>query len=108
MKLEEGENIQWIEDNEVDHSRKRRVHTNSVISGKRTMFSPEDLTVETDLWDGNPSVNKKSWPVSEYFDDDLNHRDYLLNRGRNSRVRHRLRRFFEDDDLDITLEVRGD
>lgn len=103
MKINENENIIDRDDNNVDYSRKRRVHKNSGISGKYDRFSPEDLIVETDTWDGNPSVNKKSWPLGDMFSDDINYRHYLLNKGKSHRKHRRLRNFFRTNDLDIDI-----
>lgn len=74
----------WRDDHNVDFSRKRRVcRNNSGISSEYQEFSPEDQTIEVSHeMEGNPSINKETFPISDHFEDYLNDRSYRLNRGR--------------------------
>ncbi len=74
----------WRDDNTVDFSRKQRVYrNNNGVSSWTIDFSPEDQTVEVE-WgmEINPSTNKKTYPISDHFEDILNYRSDRLNRGR--------------------------
>lgn len=84
MKLgqRKGEDI-YKDDHNVDFCRKKMVHDNSLISSHYIEFSPNDQTVECGGYDGNPSVNKKTWPLSDEYDDTLNGHKYYLNKGWN-------------------------
>lgn len=81
MKFEDNENIEYRDDNTVCFSRKKRTYTQRLISKNYDKFAPEDLAVETDIWDGNPSVNKKTWQISSEFGDLLDCEKYRLNKG---------------------------
>lgn len=73
----------WHDDSPIDFSRKRNVHRkNSLVSKHYDKFSPEDMAVEGDTWSANPSVNKNTWEISSYFDDSLDRKSHLLNKGR--------------------------
>lgn len=86
MKLKEGEQV-WVDDNTVDFSRKNRTHRNNrKVSSQYEKFNPEDMTLDGGDWECNPSVNKKTWPLSEEFDDSLNRKSHLLNKGMSRRV----------------------
>lgn len=89
MKIKGSNNIHWRDDNHVDFSRKRRVSNNGYVSKEYMKFSPEDQTIETDTWDGNPSVNKRTYRLSDCFSDTLDDKKYKLNRGNSSRGRTR-------------------
>lgn len=82
MKSKEGERI-WMDDNGVDFSRKERTcRNNSKVSSHYSMFDPEDMTLDSADWECNPSVNKETWPLSEEFEEELNSKSHLLNKGK--------------------------
>jgi len=98
MRVKKGD-IEYREDYDVDFSKKERVvRNNNLISSKHAYFSPEDLLLETSDYDGNPSVNKTSACISNYFDNNLNTRSRKLNKGRRlQRRRRRAHSFFDED-----------
>jgi len=78
--------INYRDDNTVDFSRKRRVtRNNSGVSGRYLEFCPEDLTVDTEDYEVNPSVNKSTYEISDCFEDNLNDHAGLLNKGKRRR-----------------------
>jgi len=104
MKIKKGDSV-YRDDNPVDFSRKKNVtRNNSLISSKSLLFSPEDQILETGSYDGNPSVNKKAYSLSRSFDDDLNRKSGLLNKGftNKKRPRTRFRDFLDRLDADTT------
>ena len=101
MKIKKGDSV-YRDDNPVDFSRKSNVtRNNSLISRKSILFSPEDQIIETGNYDGNPSVNKTVHPLSRSFNDDLNRKSGLLNKGFANKKRRRAH--FRDllDRLDV-------
>lgn len=100
MKFNKDEKVEYYDENRVDFSRKRKLHTYYAVSGRYTRFSPEDPMVDTNMGELNPSVNQKAYNVSNYFNDELNDKSHLLNKGkrRNSRIRRRLRDGLNLDD----------
>lgn len=111
MKFKKGDSV-WMDDNHVDFSRKHRTtRNNRKVSGEYEKFNPADLEVDINGCEYSPSINKNTWSLSQEFDEELNQKAHLLNKGvsRTDQAFARgrsLSRFFDEvtDDFDDELE----
>lgn len=98
----------WVDDNTVEISRKKRVHrNNSKISSKYELFSPEDLCFETEKFEVNASVNKESFHCSNYFEDSIDRKSHLINKGGRKYTNHlgsSFSRMLLKDGIEIDLD----
>lgn len=106
-------NKKWMDDNGVEISRKHRVHRNNrKVSGEYAKFSPEDLCFETDNFEVNASVNKESFHCSNYFEDSIDKKSHLINKGgreyNNRYLGGSFTRQLLDDRINIDLDLDMD